>query len=63
MNFKRFIFKRLIQVVPMLIIVSILAFILSHISAGDIAEITLRSKGIIPTPDSILCGENRAWIR
>lgn len=53
MNFKRFVFKRLIQVVPMLIIVSILAFILSHISAGDIAEITLRSKGIIPTPDSI----------
>lgn len=49
----RIVIKRLMQVFPMLLIVSILAFILSYLSAGDIAEITLRSQGIIPTPESI----------
>lgn len=49
----KFILKRLLQIIPMLIIVTILAFALSNISAGDVAEITLRSQGLEVTDKNI----------
>ncbi|MDR1041514.1 MAG: ABC transporter permease [Deltaproteobacteria bacterium] len=38
--------NRLLQLIPMLLVVSVLAFALSNASSGDVAEITLRSQGI-----------------
>lgn len=40
------ILKRLLQIIPMLIIVTILAFALSNLSSGDVTEITVRSHGL-----------------
>ncbi|TWH51664.1 nickel ABC transporter permease [Sporomusa sp. KB1] len=48
-----FIFKRLLQIIPLLIIVTILAFALSNMSSGDVAEITLRSQGLEVTKKNI----------
>ncbi|MBS4960467.1 MAG: ABC transporter permease [Clostridiales bacterium] len=49
----KFIFKRLLQVIPMLFIVSILAFALSNLSAGDAAIITLRNDGVEITEENV----------
>ncbi|BBB89438.1 MAG TPA: ABC transporter permease [Methylomusa anaerophila] len=49
----KFILKRLFQIIPMLIIVTILAFALSNMSAGDVAEITIRSQGLEVTEKNI----------
>ncbi|MDQ7093786.1 ABC transporter permease [Desulfosporosinus sp. PR] len=49
----KLILKRLLQVIPMLIIVSILAFSLSNMSSGDVAEITIRSQGLEVTEKNI----------
>lgn len=46
-------FRRLAQVIPVLLIASALAFALSAMSAGDTAEATLRGQGIVPTPESV----------
>ena len=40
-----FIFKRIAMIIPMLLIVSVIAFALSNLSAGDVAEITIRNEG------------------
>ena len=45
--------KRVLQVFPMLIIVSALAFALSNLSQGDVAATYLRSQGQQVTPESI----------
>ena len=45
--------KRIAQVIPILLIVTILAFFLSNVSAGDIATITLQSEGIQPTEQNL----------
>jgi peptide/nickel transport system permease protein len=50
----KFILKRLLQIIPMLIIVTILAFALSNMSSGDVAEITLRSQGLEVTEKNIV---------
>ncbi|WP_188397716.1 nickel ABC transporter permease [Sporomusa sp. GT1] len=49
----KFIVKRLLQIIPMLIIVTVLAFALSNMSSGDVAEITLRSQGLEVTEKNI----------
>ena len=53
MKKSKFILKRLCQIIPMLIIVTILAFALSNMSAGDVAEITIRSQGMEVTEKNI----------
>ncbi len=53
MKKSKFIIKRLLQVIPMLLIVTILAFALSNMSAGDVAEITIRSQGMEVTEKNI----------
>jgi ABC-type dipeptide/oligopeptide/nickel transport systems, permease components len=45
--------KRLAQLVPILILVSVLAFTLSNVSAGDVATITLQSRGLEPNKQNI----------
>ncbi len=50
----RLILKRLLQIIPMLMIVSILAFALSNMSSGDVAEITIRSQGMEVTEKNII---------
>lgn len=50
---KRFIINRILQVIPMLFIISIIAFTLSHFSTGDVAEITLRNEGGQVTPEAV----------
>ncbi len=50
---KKYIVNRLIQILPMLLVVSVLAFTLSNVSSGDVAEITLRSQGIKVTERSL----------
>ncbi|AFQ42582.1 ABC transporter permease [Desulfosporosinus meridiei] len=47
------IIKRVLQVIPMLLIVSILAFALSNLSSGDVAEITIRSEGLEVTEQNL----------
>lgn len=45
--------KRVAQLVPILLIVTMLAFWLSNVSAGDVATITLQNKGVVPTEESL----------
>jgi peptide/nickel transport system permease protein len=49
----RIILKRLLQIIPMLLIVTILAFALSNMSSGDVTEITIRSQGLEVTEKNI----------
>lgn len=49
----RFIMNRVLQVIPMLFIISIIAFTLSHLSTGDVAEITIRNEGGQVTPEAV----------
>jgi ABC-type dipeptide/oligopeptide/nickel transport systems, permease components len=49
----KLIVTRLAHVLPILLIVSVMAFALSNMSAGDVAEVTLRSQGLTPTPEAI----------
>lgn len=49
----KFIIKRLLYAIPMLIVVSILAFTLSNLSSGDAAVITLRNEGVEITDENI----------
>lgn len=53
----KFILRRLLQTIPMLIIVSILAFALSNLSAGDTAMVILRSQGVQATEENIIAIE------
>jgi len=53
MKKSKLILKRVLQVIPMLVIVSILAFALSNMSSGDVAEITIRSQGLEVTEKNI----------
>ena len=41
------------MIIPMLLIVSVIAFALSNLSAGDVAEITIRNEGGIVTPETL----------
>ena len=45
----RFIINRVLQILPMLLVVALMAFALSNASSGDVAEVTLRSQGIEAT--------------
>ena len=49
----RFIIKRLLQIIPMLLIVTVFAFILSNLSSGDVAEIAIRKEGGIITEQTV----------
>ncbi|MDR2406249.1 MAG: ABC transporter permease [Deltaproteobacteria bacterium] len=49
----KYTYNRLLQLIPMLFVVSVLAFALSNASSGDVAEITLRTRGIQVTPEAI----------
>jgi peptide/nickel transport system permease protein len=49
----KLILKRLLQIIPMLIIVTILAFALSNMSSGDVAEVTIRSQGLEVTEKNV----------
>ena len=53
MSKKRFIIKRILQIIPMLFIASVLAFGLSHASRGEVANSVIRSRGMQPTPETI----------
>ncbi|NLI91133.1 MAG: nickel ABC transporter permease subunit NikB, partial [Peptococcaceae bacterium] len=53
MKKSKLILKRLLQIIPMLVIVSILAFALSNMSSGDVAEITIRSHGMEVTEKNV----------
>lgn len=53
MKRSKLILKRVLQVIPMLLIVSILAFALSNMSSGDVAEITIRSEGLQVTEQNL----------
>ncbi|SHH87493.1 peptide/nickel transport system permease protein [Sporobacter termitidis DSM 10068] len=52
---KRFklIVKRVVQIVPILLIVTLLAFFLSNVSSGDVATVTLQSRGVQPTEQNL----------
>lgn len=54
----KFILKRVIQIIPILFVVTILAFFLSNVSAGNVATITLQSEGIQPTEQNIAAVRN-----
>lgn len=45
--------NRIIQIIPILLIVTILAFILSNVSAGDVATVTLQSRGVQVTEENL----------
>lgn len=49
----KIILKRLLQIIPMLLIVTILAFALSNMSSGDVTEIIIRSQGLEVTEKNI----------
>lgn len=49
----RFILYRILQMVPILLVVSIFAFVLSNMSQGDVASITIRSQGQEVTEESL----------
>ena len=49
----RFIMKRIVQILPMLLVVSALAFTLSNLSAGNAAEIVIMNQGGQVTPESV----------
>lgn len=53
MDKTRFIIKRLLQIIPMLLIVTVFAFILSNLSSGDVAEIAIRKEGGIITEQTV----------
>ena len=53
MNLTRFILKRIAQIIPMLLVVSVLAFALSNLSGGDPAEIAIRNTGGEVTPENL----------
>mgnify|MGYP002516106222 FL=1 len=40
-----FVIKRLLLVIPLLIVISVLAFILSNLSSGDVASVAIRNEG------------------
>lgn len=41
----KYIIKRVLQIIPMLIVISIIAFTLSNLSTGSVAEITIMNEG------------------
>lgn len=49
----KIIIGRLLQIIPVLLIVTVLAFILSNVSAGDVATVTLRSRGVQVTEENL----------
>lgn len=50
---KRYIYKRILTVIPLLVLVTFLAFILIHLRASDPAEVALRVNQITPTDEMI----------
>ncbi|MHB9292891.1 peptide/nickel transport system permease protein [Hollandina sp. SP2] len=49
----KFILNRILQMIPVLLAVSILAFVLSNMSQGDVASITIRSQGQEVTEENL----------
>lgn len=49
----KYIKKRLLQIIPILMVVSILAFALSNLSAGDVAEVKILNEGGQVTPENV----------
>lgn len=50
-NIVKYIFKRILGVIPILIIVSFISFALMNLASGDPAEIILTSQGTVVTPE------------
>lgn len=50
-NIVKYIFKRIIGIIPILIIISFISFALMNLSSGDPAEIALTSQGTVVTPE------------
>lgn len=49
----KLIVSRILQIIPILLVVTILAFVLSNASAGDVATVTLQSRGMQITEESL----------
>ena len=49
-----FVIKRLLLVIPLLIVISVLAFILSNLSSGDVASVAIRNEGGIVNDITLL---------
>lgn len=49
----KLVLNRILQIVPILLIVTILAFVLSNVSAGDVAAVTLQSRGVQVTEENL----------
>ena len=47
----KYLFKRIIGIIPVLIIVSFVSFALLNLGGGDPAEIILTSQGTVVTPE------------
>ena len=50
-NIVKYIFKRIIGIIPILILVSFISFSLMNLASGDPAEIMLTSQGTVATPE------------
>lgn len=53
MKISTYILKRVIQIIPMLIAVTVFAFALTNLSGGDPAEIAVRNTGAQVTPENV----------
>lgn len=49
----KLVLNRILQIIPILLIVTILAFVLSNVSAGDVASVTLQSRGVQVTEENL----------
>lgn len=52
-NIKRYLIRRIMQLIPVLLGISCITFALMHLTPGDPAEIMLRADGIKPTQEAI----------
>ncbi|MDU5261836.1 MAG: ABC transporter permease [Clostridium celatum] len=50
-NIVKYIFKRILGIIPILIVVSFISFALMNLASGDPAEIILTSQGTVVTPE------------
>ena len=53
----KFIVRRLLLAIPMLLVVTVMAFILSHMSSGNIAAVTIQKEGGVVTEQTIAAKE------
>lgn len=53
MKIKKYVFKRIISIIPVLLIISFLSFALMNLAGGDPAEIKLTAQGTVVTPELV----------